>query len=140
MLNPAPSSSSAEILPSTSTSPSVWRMTPVIIFRRVDLPAFGAPAMAIGTPSLRACPVRNEEARRSISVRADVQSEIKWERSANSTSSSEKSSSSSSSDASSIICSRRVSSRRENTPFICVVASRWAAREDAAIMSAIPSA
>lgn len=38
MLKPAPSSSSAEILPLTFTSPEVGLKTPVIIFKMVDLP------------------------------------------------------------------------------------------------------
>ena len=38
MLNPAPSSNRADILPSTFTSPVVGVRTPVMIFNMVDLP------------------------------------------------------------------------------------------------------
>ncbi len=61
-------------------------------------------------------------------------------RSANSTSSSEKSSSSSISEASSVSLARMDSREAENAPLVWERAMSWAAREEAAIRSAIPSA
>ena len=50
MLKPAPSSSSAEILPSISTSPLVGESTPVIIFKMVDLPEPFVPMIPTVSP------------------------------------------------------------------------------------------
>ena len=51
MLNPAPSSSSAEIRPSTFTSPAVGVRTPVMIFKIVDLPEPLVPIIPTHSPS-----------------------------------------------------------------------------------------
>ena len=50
ILNPAPSSSSAEILPSTFTSPAVGFNTPVMILRIVDLPEPFVPIIPTVSP------------------------------------------------------------------------------------------
>ena len=52
MLKPAPSSSSAEILPVTLTSPLVGFKTPVIIFNMVDFPEPFVPIIPTHSPCL----------------------------------------------------------------------------------------
>ena len=106
----------------------------------VDLPTFGAPAMATATPSRMALPSANELRRRSISAAMRCIVARSAVRSANSTSSSEKSSSSSSSEVRFSSFSRSDSSSSEYPPRICVEASACAARDDEAIMSATASA
>ena len=52
MLNPAPSSNRADILPSTFTSPVVGVRTPVMIFKMVDLPEPLVPMIPTVSPFL----------------------------------------------------------------------------------------
>ena len=105
-----------------------------------DLPALGSPTIATGIPRRSAVPAENVSASRSTVSRVARVRSARRSRGANVTSSSLKSSSSSSSDASSSSCWRNDSMCRANWPLSCLMARRWAAADDAAIISATASA
>ena len=121
-------------------SDTIARSSPTRALSRVDLPALGAPRIAIGTPDLMALPERKESARDVTRARILSMSSRNLVRSANSTSSSEKSNSSSRRPANSMRDSRSSPISRKNFPRSCSTARRWAPECSAAMRSATASA
>ncbi len=134
-----------------STSSIVSRVVPGIwltiarssfkrVFSKVDLPAFGRPAITVLTPFLITLPNSNDCIRWPITLVISCINCFNWSRLANSTSSSEKSSSSSTNEAKVTNCSRKVWSWLLNPPLNCCIATCCEAFELDAIKSATASA